>query len=272
MVGPCAGRDLRGSRRGLRETPRRRSRERQPVASLGVDLRGDRPLATGADLLRRPAVPRAGSPAERCQRRSGSGRLQGTLPLLRGALGGARPEGAGSDPDRAVPASGRACARRRHPPQGKARRQYDRELLPGATATCAVSSTRPLRPSSRPSRPLPPRIVRCFSPSCPFFAGSGTPPSPRLTSTKRTNSARCAAGEPAADFWITDKAACERRLGDVVADEERNTRDALDVVDADVRLDFYYHPFVAVSHTRDMLHEKLRRLENDRQKLPTSRN
>jgi hypothetical protein len=82
----------------------------------------------------------------------------------------------------------------------------------------------------------------------------------------------CAAGKPSADFWIRDKAACERRLRDVVADEERNTRDALKVVESDVRLDFYYHPFLAVSHTTDMLHEKLRWLEKDRQTLRSSRN
>jgi hypothetical protein len=50
----------------------------------------------------------------------------------------------------------------------------------------------------------------------------------------------------------------------LIDDERSNATAALMVVQNDPRVDLFYHPFLTLSHTEDMIKEKLRMLEHDR--------
>jgi hypothetical protein len=58
--------------------------------------------------------------------------------------------------------------------------------------------------------------------------------------------------------------ACHTQLIGLIDDERSNATAALMVVQNDPRVDLFYHPFLTLSHTEDMIKEKLRMLEHDR--------
>jgi hypothetical protein len=74
----------------------------------------------------------------------------------------------------------------------------------------------------------------------------------------------CATGSPSIDFSQHDRAVCYQKLAELVDTEDRNTRDALSTLANDPRLDVYFQPFVAFSHSRAMIEEKLRMLDYER--------